>query len=170
LNLYRLFYQNKHDDVAVRREQLFLEVSGKHSIGEQHLMEILSNEGITLAEDFGHSSVRNVTKKAFTTDNLEEKILALRRIRGVGFVAATAILSYQNPFKYAKIDNHTYNQLVKNFDFPLPEKDKAGEFSAREYETYLNALRALADEYGMKPPDVEFVLNLLDKGKIPSDH
>lgn len=165
MNLYKILHQNRHDPIMVKRHRLSSEISGKPFIDENQLTAILRSEGLEVPKDFGYNLVTETTRKAFSAASLGDKINTLRKLHGIGFVAATAVLSYSNPFKYAKADERVYNQLNRNFSFKLPERDSKSEFNIREYQAYINALKALADHHGMKLPDAEYVLLLMDQGK-----
>jgi len=164
MNLYRILLRNKRNEQLTYREKLVSTYQGRESLTKQEIVSILSAEGITIKDDFGVHDPKLVTRKAFKAERLDEKIRMLRQLRGVGFIAASAILSYQDPYRFAKIDHSVWKQLVRNFGFNAPEKESTEEFTVHDYELYLPVIKQLADEYGMRPIDAEFVIVLIAKG------
>jgi hypothetical protein len=163
MNLYKIFDLNRHNQVIAKRTRLFREISGKPQLEDAQLKEILGNEGFKVPSDFGYNLVTETTRKAFAAVSLDDKIKTLRKMREIGFAQATAVLSYNNPFKYARASERAYEQLSK--EFKLPERDPKSEFNVREYEAYLGALKAVADRAGLKLPDAEYILSLVAEGK-----
>lgn len=166
MNFYRVFYRNKHHELLKERDKLFEALSNKQEFSDADIKAIMDFKGIGHKDDYKNSNAVIVTKNAFRAPKLEDKFMVLKRLRGVGMVMASAILMFQNPYKYAIIDSHAWNLLVKNHEFEADPKKAGGDYTVKEYETYMNKLKELSDEYGMKPADVEFTLYLIDKEKL----
>ena len=161
MNLYRLFYINKRDSRLLRRDKLLDALNGRNRFMLDDLNEIRHFRGLPPIEGMRSLTVGEATRKAFINKDLYAKFRSLTRLRGVGTVIASYILSFQNPYKYAGINHRVWNTLIEDFAFDAEEKNPEDEFSPQEYEQYLRMMSSLAVEYGMKPADVEFVLDYL---------
>ncbi|MFH1835501.1 MAG: hypothetical protein ABH851_04865 [Methanobacteriota archaeon] len=163
MNLYRLLYVNKLNPKLVNRERLIERLINAKEFNIAELNKIRSFRGMDALEDSKVLDVRTLTRKAFSAKDLETKLRSLMRIKGVGIILATEILAFQNPYKYAAISHRVWNTLVADFGFEGEEKDLKKDFGQKEYELYISRISHLADEYGMKPADAEFVLNYIYK-------
>lgn len=161
MNLYRLFYINKKDGRLLRRDKLFEVLNGKDRFSLDDVNEIRHYRGLPPVEGMRSLTVGEATRKAFSARDMYTKFRSLTRLRGVGTVIASYVLAFQNPFKYAGVNHNVWNTLVREYSFNAEEKNAEDDFSAQEYEQYINVISSLAVEYGMKPADVEFVLDCL---------
>jgi len=159
MNLYRLLYVNKLNPKLVSRERLIEKLINAKEFNVAELNEIRSYRGMDALEDSKVLDVRSLTRKAFSAKDLATKLRSLMRIKGVGIILATEILAFQNPYKYAAISHRVWNTLVADFGFNAEEKELGKDFGQKEYELYVSHISNLADGYGMKPADAEFVLN-----------
>lgn len=165
MNIYRIFYNHRHDEIVVKRDKLLDRLQKKRSFTDEDILEIMKFKGVGPKEDYKNVNSMRVTSEAFIEPDLNKKMMILRRLRGVGMVMASAILSFQNPYEYASIDTPTWNLLVRRFGFNADEK-KGVDYSIKEYQNYMQEIKAIANEYGMKPVDVELTLYLIDKKRI----
>jgi len=167
MNLYRIFLRHRNDPQLQKRNQLIDQLSDKKSFSDSDLNEIRAYRSMPPREQSHRiPTATEATKDAFATDDTKEQMRLLMRLSEVGAVIASAILTFHNPYKYATIEIRAWNQLVRKFDFPYPEKESGAEFSAPEYEEYMKKIIGLSDEHGMKPADVEYTLDLISREKI----
>ncbi|HHQ45453.1 MAG TPA: hypothetical protein ENN13_04890 [Candidatus Altiarchaeales archaeon] len=160
-NLYRIFQKNRHNPTLVERESLIRNISGKKSMNAEDLRAILEYKG--LPEHTARSLIEKYTQQAFQEESLEEKIKNLRRLNGVGVVAASTILSIQNPYKHAELDHDTWETLKKEYGMESTGKDKKSDYGVKEYLRYNSLIQQIAEEHGMRMSDVQFTLKLLNK-------
>ncbi|MFH1788569.1 MAG: hypothetical protein ABH834_04240 [Candidatus Altiarchaeota archaeon] len=163
MNLYRLLYVNKHDARLSARERLLGRISNQQDFSLKDMNEIRAYRGLEPIDESRILDVRTLTKKAFSASDLTLKFRSLKRIKGVGNSLASEILAFQNPYKYAAVTHKVWNILVSDFDFDAEEKESEDDVSLQDYVKYLEKIRDVAVEYGMKPADAEFVLNYLYK-------
>lgn len=165
MNLYRILYINKHDTRLVQRDKLFKRLNNLPFFAASDLHDIISYKGLKPIEDSRFFDVKDLTTKAFSTPDLSLKFRSLTRMRGIGMTLASEILAFQNPYKHAAISHKVWNRLVKDFGLKVGEKKPEDDFAVKDYEAYILAVSSLAEEHGMKPTDVEFVLNYLSDKK-----
>jgi len=161
MNLYRILYINKHDTRLVQRDKLFKRLNNLPLFTASDLNDIISYKGLKPIADSRFFDVKDLTNKAFSAPELSLKFRSLTRMRGIGMALASEILAFQNPYKHAAISHKVWNTLVKDFGMKREEKKPGDDFAVKDYETYILAVSSLAEEHGMNPADVEFVLNYL---------
>jgi hypothetical protein len=157
MNLFRVFNQMKADECFRVRSKLIGRLQGRTCFTEEDINEILAYKGL---EQHSNPDAKRITDKAFETPDLGEKFRLLKRLNGVGVILASTILTFQNPHKYAELDVNTWNQLRVNCGFKAAEKDTHSDYGIPEYLSYIDMLKSLADEYGMNPTDVQYVLSI----------
>ena len=159
MNLYRLLFVNKHDSKLIHRDKLYELLNNATEFTNSDLNQIRSYRGLESQTDSKLIDVRTLSKKGFAATDLNLKFRSLMRIKGVGKILASEMLAFQNPYKCAAISHKVWNRLVQEFGFETEEKEKDDDFSVKDYVIYLKQIQSLASEYGMKPADVEFVLD-----------
>lgn len=76
------------------------------------------------------------------------------KLYGVRVKVGSAILTFYNPKKYGVVDKHAWKALYGiDINEPTPE----------QYSTYLQHIRKLAEECGMKTHDVDAALYIIGK-------
>jgi hypothetical protein len=156
MNLFRLYRKLRASDDFRERDRLLMKLQGKSAFTEDDINEVFSCKRMGYHSNTG---AVKLTMRAFGVQDLGDKIRLLRRLNGVGIVAASALLMFQNPFKYAELNHKTWAQLKRKHGFTGSEKDHKSEFGVGEYRDYLDVLSSLAAEYGMTVAEVEFVLS-----------
>ena len=159
MNLFKVFKEHQLSPEYRRRVELIEKLSGKPSLTEEEIKEVLKFTKI--AQEVRNLDAYEITSKAFKEPTLAEKIKTLRRLHGVGMIAASAILAFQNPYKYAIINPNAVSLLQKHYGLPIVHKERRGEYNMDEYARYLDKVLAIAEEYGMKPFDIEFSLSVV---------
>jgi hypothetical protein len=156
VNLFRLLNQLKGDDEFRIRVKLLSRLKDRDCFNEDDINDIFSYKGM---EHHPNPDAKKITQKVFASVDVGEKFRLLRRLNGVGLIMASNILMFQNPLRYAEASHVSWNVLVGNYGLKAPEKDERSDFSLQEYETFLNVLKSLANEFGMNVGDVEYVLS-----------
>jgi len=159
MNLFRVFKDNQTSPEYARRKTLLEKLQGKASFSEEELKEIFKFNKI-MAEN-KNPEAYDMTSQAFREPVLAEKIRALKRLHGVGIIMASTILAFQNPYKYVIMNPAAVSILQKHYGLPVVHKEKRGEYSTEDYARYLEKAAALAEEFGMKPFDIEFALGMI---------
>jgi hypothetical protein len=159
MNLFRLFNQQKKDESYRARSRILSKLQGRDSFNEDEVNEIFAYKRI---EYHSNPDTRKITGKIFSSQDLGEKFRLLRRLNGVGVILASTILMFQNPHKYAELDPKCWMILRRDFGFKGAEKDHRSDYGIPEYISYLEALKPLADEYGMNVSDVAYVMSLAE--------
>jgi len=159
MNLFKIFKEHQLSPEYVKRREMLEKLQGKSSYSEADLKEIFKFTKIP--QDPKNPEAYDLTSKAFAESMLNEKIRTLKRLHGVGMIIATAILSFQNPYKYAMLNPTAFSVLRKHYSLPLVHKEHKGEYSLEDYARYMQKVEMLAEEFGMKPFDVEFALSMI---------
>jgi len=156
-NLYRLFHKLKgHPDVR-RREALFHDLAGKTGFSSGDVERVLEYRHLP----FHHNPhISRYAEKAFHSEDLGAAVKLLRRIPGVGMAVASSLLMFHNPYKYAELDHESWRVLREEYGFEGTGKDTKSDYGLPEYERYLEAIRKLAEEHGMRVADVQLTLRL----------
>jgi len=160
-NLYRVFNKNKSHKKLRERDSIIRNLEGKKYFTKDDLEKLFEYKGVT--HPHSNRFVKKYTQKAFESDDLEQKIRSLKRLNGVGMVMASTILTMQNPYRFAELDHMVWDTLQTDYSLEGTEKDHRSDYGIGEYERYMDILRNLGEEYGMKASDVEFVLEILDE-------
>ncbi|MBD3388028.1 MAG: hypothetical protein GF416_03175 [Candidatus Altiarchaeales archaeon] len=156
MNLYRMLRNLRKSPDNVERDRLMARLNGRRYFTEDELNEIFSYRRLGYHHN---ANAVEITTKAFEPDSsLGDGIRVLKRLNGVDMASASLILSFQNPFSYAELDSRAWNKLRKYHGFKGVEKDFKSDFSTVEYGKYLEALKLIAEDYGMRVADVQFVL------------
>jgi len=99
-------------------------------------------------------------------NQVEDKIVELKKLQGVRTAVASAILTFMNPERYTVIDQHAvralkhYNKLED--DFPvIDNSSNESEYTPSQYGKYLQACNELANE--KLDEDCEYPLRTLDR-------
>jgi len=156
MNLFRILSLMKKDDEYRTREKFLTKLAGREYLSEEEVNELFSYKHL---EYHANPDARKITQKAFASSDLGEKFRLLRRLNGVGVIMTSTILMFQNPNRYAELNPVCWNSLIRNFGFKASEKDGRSDYGIPEYTTYLEAIKSIADEYGMKIGEVEYVLS-----------
>lgn len=159
MNLYRLFNNLRSEGTLRARDDLIARLQGKESFTEDDLNEVFAYKRM---DYHSNPDARRYTSAAFAARELGEKLRLLKRLNGVGTVTASAILMFQNPYKYAEISHKAWSQLRRRHAFSGADKDHRSDYGVGEYREYLEALVHLANEYGIGVADVEFVFSNVD--------
>jgi hypothetical protein len=156
MNLFRLFNQLKREDAYKGKARLVSNLQGKPEFTEDEVNEVFAYKRM---EYHSNPDARKITQKAFASADLGEKFRLLRRLNGVGMTVASTLIMFQNPHRYAEINAHAWNVLKKDFGFKGSDKDGHSDYSVQDYQSYMDALAALADEHGMNVGDVEYTVS-----------
>ncbi|MBD3261790.1 MAG: hypothetical protein GF334_09030, partial [Candidatus Altiarchaeales archaeon] len=124
-NLYREFHKLRGHPILRRRESLYSELSGKPHLTDEDLMRVFEYKGLGQTHN---PYVQRYTQKAFNLESLEDKIQSLKRLSGVGIVTASAILMFQNPYKFAELNHLVWERLKKLYGFEGTPKDKKSDY------------------------------------------
>lgn len=97
--------------------------------------------------------INEITYQAFKTENDSLKIHILTALKGVSYPAASAILMFYDPKKFAVIDIRVWRQLYKA---RLVDSNPSGQnFSLKECEIFYQVIRKLANEMNLSARQVE---------------
>ncbi len=154
MNLFRQYRQLKDSKQYHERVKLSERFMGKRELTEKDMEAVFEYIG---AKPHRHLKADEITRLAFTSDSITEKIRHLKRL-GIDVVGATTILMLQNPQKYAVADYKVWNRLLKERLMDGVEKESKSDYTEQEYKNYLSVLETIAIEYGMGVADVEYVL------------
>jgi hypothetical protein len=156
MNLFRKFNQLKHGEEYRARARLLEKLGGKHSFSEDEVNEVFAYKRMAY---HNNPDSKKLTQKAFSTPDLAERFRLLRRLNGVGIILASTLMMFQNPHKYAEVNHVSWSALRREFGFKSSEKDERSDYGIQDYTAYMDALKSIADEYGMNVSDVEYVLS-----------
>lgn len=97
--------------------------------------------------------INEITHHAFKTENDSLKIHILTALKGVSYPAASAILMFHNPKKFAVIDIRVWRQLYKA---KLVDSNPIGQnFSLKECKIFYQIIRKLARKMNLTARQVE---------------
>lgn len=105
--------------------------------------------------------VREITKKAFSTQHEITRIVRLTRLKGVKIPTASAILALTYPHQYGIIDIRVWKCLRK---YGLVKDNPRGaNFTPQQWYRYLMQLRFLAKKLRKSPRIVELTIFYIHK-------
>jgi hypothetical protein len=98
---------------------------------------------------------------ALRVDDEETRIKRLCKIRGIGFVFASAVLMFTWPETYGFIDYSTCNAL-NYLGFEFPKKYCGSKFTVSQLSTYFRLVRRLARDRGTSAMEMAKALQALE--------
>jgi uncharacterized protein YlbG (UPF0298 family) len=160
VNLYRILSAEKHSHEYREREKLIINLQNKDYFNDSELRAVMNYKGGSI-----HTNQEAVkyTSLAFKTEDLDQKIKYLRKLNGVGMITASTIMMVHDPYNYAELNYHAWNLLQRNYGLGGSEKDGNSDYSVTEYKKYLEMVKSLSNEYGMKPSDIVYILSVLNR-------
>ena len=120
-----------------------------------------SPRALQLIRSNSPNQVRSATKRALATKSEQERLAALRELRGVSVPMASAILMLLNPKRYGVIDIRVWQLLHKIGT--VTKNPKGIGFSFANWYQFLMVIRYFAREFGVTARDVERALFVAHK-------
>ncbi len=151
------------DEKTLKLFQEFKALNKQDCLTKEQLIKILMWKSprpkkYYLAND--EKSINEITSLAFATKNESLRIHILTALTGVRIPAASAILMFYDPTKYAVIDIKVWKQLYKA---KLVDTNPAGtDFKLNEWDKFLNIVRGLSKEMNYTTRQIEKRLFDLD--------
>jgi thermostable 8-oxoguanine DNA glycosylase len=147
---------NFEDNKTISLFEEFDSLNNQDFLSKEQILKILmwkSPRPKHLYYSNSEEDVNEITYHAFKTDNDSLKIHILTALKGVSYPAASAILMFHNPTKFAVIDIRVWRQLYKA---KLVDSNPTGQnFSLKECELFYQVIRKLASEMNLTARQVE---------------
>lgn len=105
---------------------------------------------LNLVQENDDTTIRELSKCAFNTENDLIRITHLTNIRGVGPAVASAILTFYDPKKYGVFDIHVIDEL-----FGTDSKTRPDMSDSELYIELLEKLRGEARKYNLDVRNIE---------------
>jgi len=166
-NLYQVFSKNRYNKRLIKRNLILDKLRGKKFFTNDDLNSILSYLGLPEHDEYNGPmpTVMDLTEASFTATDLRKKINMLKGISGVNLIVASSILAFQDPYRYAGVSFPVWNFLSRDTKSNIKkikvDRDFNRDFSVNDYQAYLDIIKSLCNEHGMRPVDVQFALEMM---------